>query len=522
MRNVAAVFLGMCLSLASFTSQFNRAVAQNSSAPKTPDNVFDDKGLAKSGFWLILPNETSVHDGVWALKQADEGVRSEAAGRRDLRFEIDNGRRNLDAMEDKYVAGNKQYNQAVAMGKNIDKKDVDRYNASIELQNQLYDNLNVLWIGIDKQTRALEDLKTREEQVEDSRARYISLVMDIGTKAESIAKAYSTLAHDTELQNAIAQANLTTQPPLRLGPTPAFQDDLIFIRKCVKDVITGTVPVQKTQSGGLHVQAVLNGKVTDTMTWDSGADLVSLSYETGRALGIKPTDKDRSMLMSGADGRTFKAKLIVLDSIRLGGFTMHDVDCVLLPKTANPAPDLLGDTFQSHFLSRLDQRSGQLQLTPIDSSVTLGPVAEPLQKMPGGAITSDSDLARRATATASSTCDGYDPRGAIDGIIAGSPKSPQNEWACGDQTGSITLTWPDQLVIASIKLWDRMNGTDHILSGQLVFDDGTTVPFGELPSPGTPLTLSFRPKYIRWMRVEILTVTPSTQHPGFAEIGAYR
>jgi hypothetical protein len=32
----------------------------------------------------------------------------------------------------------------------------------------------------------------------------------------------------------------------------------------------------------------------------------------------------------------------------------------------------------------------------------------------------------------------------------------------------------------------------------------------------------FRPKYVRCMRVEILTVSPDTQHGGFAEIAAFR
>lgn len=518
MRKSTAIIACILAILA--TMQIGSATAQTSS--KTPDNVFDDRGLTKSGFWLVFPNESGVHDGVWALKQADQGLRTEASGRRNLRYELDTGRKSLDSMEDQYVALTSQYKQAVDNGHDINKKDLDRYNANIELQNLLYAKMNVLWIDIDKQNHALDDLKQREEQVEDSRGRYISLVMDIGTKAESIAAAYQTLIHDDALQSAITQANQTAQPPLRLGPSPGFQDDLAFIRKCVKEIVTAAVPVQRTQSGGLHVQAVLNGKVTDTMTWDSGADVVSLSYETGKALGITPTGKDPTIEMSGADGSTFKAHLIVLDSIRLGGFTMHDVDCVLLPKTRNPAPDLLGDTFQSHFLSRLDQRSGQLQLTPIDSSITLGPVAEPLPKIHAGDIFSDPDLARRATATATSSADGYDPAGAIDGIIGGYPKSPKNEWASGDQMGSITLTWPDQLVVSSVKLWDRVNGVDHILSGQIVFDDGTAVSFGELPKPGTPLTLTFRPKFVRWMRIEILTVSPQTQHAGFAEIAAYR
>jgi clan AA aspartic protease (TIGR02281 family) len=491
----------------------------------TPQSIFQDRGLTQSGFWLILPNEAGVHDGVWAIQQADEGIRSESAGRRNVRFELQNGRRALDGLEDQFIAANTQLTQSIENGKNIDKKNTDLYNQWIESNNELQGKRAVLAIKIDKEQRALEDLKNREGEVENSRARYISLVMDIGTKAESVAAAYAALAHDAELTSAIAQVNQASQPPLRLGPTPAFLDDLNFIRKCAKDVVSGTVPVEKTRSiGGLHVQAVLNGKVTDTMVWDSGADVVVLSAATGKTLGLTMTDKDPTIVATVADGRTVRAKQILLESIRLGGFTLRDVECDVMPDIpgAGATDDLLGDSFQSHFLSRLDQRTGQLQLMPIDSSVTLGPVAEPLPKLKPGPNDLNPDLARRAAVTASSTEDGYDPSGAIDGVIGGSPASAKNEWACGQQTGSITLTWQDQIVISSVKLWDRLDKSNHILTGQLVFDDGTIVPFGELPTDGTPLGVRFRPKFVAWMRVEILTVSPSTTNPGFAEIAAFR
>lgn len=76
--------------------------------------------------------------------------------------------------------------------------------------------------------------------------------------------------------------------------------------------------------------------------------------------------------------------------------------------------------------------------------------------------------------------------------------------------------------VGAIKLWDRLNKTDHILSGQLVFDDGGVVPFGELPANGKALGMRFPSHVTRWMRVEILTVSPGTQHPGFAEISVFK
>ena len=488
----------------------------------TPTSVFQSHNLTTFGFWLILPNESSVHDGVWALKQTDESLRTEAAGRRNLHYELDTGRKLLDSLEDEFLALNDQVTRSVDAGKSIDKKDVQRYNDWINQNNELLGQREAIAIKIDKERRALEDLKDREATVEDSRARYISLVMDIGTKAESVAAAYDQLAKDPELNAAIAQANRTASPPLRLGPTSAFLDDYKFIRQCVKDVVSGTVPVQKTRSGGLLVEAVLNGSYTAHMVWDSGADTVTLSAATGRALRLVP-DKYETIHVTVADGRTVEAKAVTLDSIRLGAFTLHDVDCILMPDLPKThVMDLLGDTFQSHFLSRLNQRTGQLQLTPIDSSITQGPVPGPLPKIDPNPNADNPDVARRATATASSAADGFDPAGAIDGIMNGSPK---NEWASADRTGSITLTWPDQLIISSVKLWERHNPpgeTNHITGGQLVFDDGTSQPFTELPQGGAPLIIRFRPKYIRWMRVEIQTVTDDTQHPGFAEIAAYR
>jgi clan AA aspartic protease (TIGR02281 family) len=498
-------------------------VAQTSDGTKSPQSIFADRGLVTLGFWLKLPNEDAVHDGVWAIQQMDEGLRSESAARRNLRFEFESDRKTLDDLENQYLAADKQYDQSVVAGKNVNRSNPDVYNEWVNANNELLGKREDIAIQIDKEQRAIQDLRAREGQVEDSRARYISLVMDIGTRAESVAAAYAALGCDAELAGAIAQYNQTAQPPLRLGPTDGFSDDLKYIRQCVKEVVSGTVPVHKDLSGGLHVQAVLDGKMAEMMTWDTGADTVLLSAATAKELGLNTRGGEKIEAMV-ADGRTVEARRGVLKSIRVGAFTVWDVECVVLPEMpgGDRSEDLLGDTFQSHFLSRLDQRSGQIQLTPIDPSVTSGPVAGPITREKAGEADTNPDLARRATATARSTADGADAHGAIDGIVAGAPQSPKNEWASGEATGSITLTWDDPVIMSSVKLWDRLDGTDHVVSGQLVFDDGSVEPYGELPQDGSPLTIKFRPKYVRWMRVEILSVSPGTAHGGFAEIAAYR
>ncbi len=329
------------------------------------------------------------------------------------------------------------------------------------------------------------------------------------------------------LSAAIAQANANADQALTLGPSPEFTEDQQFLHDSAQRIVSAWVAVQKANTiGGLHVLPIINGKLTVSMTWDSGCSDTQLSPDTAAALGLDLDDKSPSIEITIANGATIKAKKAVLDSVQLGPFTLHSVECVVMEGS-----DLLGNSFQSHFLSRLDQQSGKLQLTPIDSSVDIGAIGEPVfasqQNSQKDSETSayqpparpkDFDLARLATATASSTMDGSTPRGAIDGIVAGAPDNPRNEWACDQPTGSITLTWDQPVSISSAKMWDRPDGSDHIVSGQMVFDDGSTVPFGELPTDGTPLALHFASHTVKWIRFEILSVGAGTQHPGFAEI----
>jgi predicted aspartyl protease len=373
----------------------------------------------------------------------------------------------------------------------------------------------------------------REAQVEEARARYIGGVMDMQARAAAIARAYSTLARNKALKEAIARLNAAADSPVKLGPSVQFTQDRQFLDDAAQKIVSASVAVQKTNAvGGLTVAPVINGKMPVSMTWDSGCTLTQLDSQTAEALGVTLTDENQSIESIIAGGAKIKGKLAVLDSVQLGPFTLHGVLCEVVEADQNTSvPELLGNSFQSHFLSRLDQQSGRLQLTPIDSSVEIGAISDPGKNTEARIAVAQNqpaprpknvNLARLATATASSTLDGCSPRGAIDGIVAGAPDNPRFEWASDQPSGSITLSWDQAVSISSAKLWDRVDGIDHIVGGQMVFDDGTREPFGELPANGAPLVVSFSPRNVRWIRFEILNVSAGTQHPGFAEIGLFQ
>jgi clan AA aspartic protease (TIGR02281 family) len=343
------------------------------------EGVFASRGLSLWGAWLVLPQEKGVHDEVGEVKKMADTVHRETTSRRDLRFELQSGRHNLETLVDSLVAADNQLNKLIYTRQHMSKDDTS-YPALIEMYNEAGQHRDAITSQIDKQQKAIDDATTRLGQVPDSRVEYLNKVMDVATQAESMAKTYVGLAKDQDLAGAIAKVNADAHPPVKLGPGPAFASDLQFLRKAVKEIVDSPVPVQRGDDNEIHVQAMLNGTVPVEMIWDSGADLVLISADTAKQLGLKFTHHDRTIDMISADGSATKVKDVLLDSVRVGGFTVRNVECFVLPDTPGSHPlELLGDSFQTHFVSRMDQRSQQLQLTPIDSSVLVGAIPPGLQ-----------------------------------------------------------------------------------------------------------------------------------------------
>ncbi len=375
----------------------------------TPDDIFRTDGLVRDGKWLVLQAESDVHNRVWALQQSDEAVRSATSTHRSLQPELIQGQNTIEAIAD----------QRASLLKTINGFKGKTDNDSIDAMNRTITQSDQLWSKLVREQEMLDGLSQRESQVEEARARFIGGIMDAQAKADAIVQTYSHLAQNDVLSAAIAQANANADQALTLGPSPQFTEDQQFLHDSAQRIVSAWVAVQKANTiGGLHVLPIINGKLTVSMTWDSGCSDTQLSRDTAAALGLDLNDKSPSIEITIANGATIKAKKAVLDSVQLGPFTLHSVECVVMEGS-----DLLGNSFQSHFLSRLDQQSGKLQLTPIDSSVDIGAIGEPVfasqqNSQPNSQSPAyrppsrpkDFDLGRLATATASSTMDGSTPR----------------------------------------------------------------------------------------------------------------
>lgn len=138
-----------------------------------------------------------------------------------------------------------------------------------------------------------------------------------------------------------------------------------------------------------------------------------------------------------------------------------------------------------------------------------------------------TNLAGLATVTVSSqnTATGQVGTSAVDGFVEGDPDGYEPfEWATNGQLNGawITLTWPYSVTISRVALYDRPNLNDNVISGTLVFSDGTSVPVGQLPNNGNPLLVSFSPKNVRSVTFNITNAVGDNTGLGEIEVYGFR
>jgi len=122
------------------------------------------------------------------------------------------------------------------------------------------------------------------------------------------------------------------------------------------------------------------------MTVDSGASLVVIPADLAKDLALVPGPNDPELIMQLADGKSHKARQMSLTSVRVGTFTVENVDCAVLEADLISAEPLLGGSFLQNFIYKLDPKAGELHLARVggDAKGTVGTVGKAKPEMPAG------------------------------------------------------------------------------------------------------------------------------------------
>jgi hypothetical protein len=125
------------------------------------------------------------------------------------------------------------------------------------------------------------------------------------------------------------------------------------------------------------------------------------------------------------------------------------------------------------------------------------------------------NIAPEATATASS--------GQPAGAIRGCALDEASQWSAAGAKGEwIRLDWGAPQTVGTVRLYDKLNPRDQVLSATLSFSDGSTLPVGRLQNNGQAGTLlAFPPRTLTWMKLTIDKVRRGTVSAGLGQLEVY-
>lgn len=241
---------------------------------------------------------------------------------------------------------------------------------TIEARNQIVLTLNELGDRI----VLLHESKEEEEALKSALANvsrltelHIEQLLKTRQLYDQVVQRYQVLAADPAVRQALEEYNKTSERTYALGPSPSFLSCGRRLAKLEESVLSDSVDLRRGSDGLWHVSVVFNGKPAE-MAVDTGASLIALPWRTAQQVGLKPTEDDQTIQLQMADGRVLNGKLVIAEKIRVGRFTVENVECAVMPPELAEAYPFLGMNFFKHFNFKIDNTAGKLSLAKVDDS----------------------------------------------------------------------------------------------------------------------------------------------------------
>lgn len=246
----------------------------------------------------------------------------------------------------------------------------------ITLNNRLVGaiNANVAQIRLLEQQLTEIEKASKNARAEASKARedYIEHVLGLRKLADSINNRYAELAADPTVKETVSKLNSASENSYELGASTAFKSALIRLKSMEDSILSEEIPLRDDGGNAMMVSVVLNGEHNVEMHVDSGASLISLPFQMASKCGIEVTSEDPEIILELADGSQIRANLKTIPLVRVGKFTVKDVECAVLSPTAVNAAPLLGMSFLGQFKFELDAQKGVLNMVKIETEGASG------------------------------------------------------------------------------------------------------------------------------------------------------
>lgn len=257
--------------------------------------------------------------------------------------------------------------------------------ASVAENNRLAGAINATVSEIqeqeEKSTECGKRLKECRENAAKIRDEFVEELQKMRTQSEEVTEKWTALAADPAVKEALESVNKALSTKFTLQPATSFAANLKQL-KTIEDAVKSDSIKLDNERNSLWVNVMINDKHKNRMIVDSGASTLSISDKMARGMGIKADAGGTPVRVSLADGRTVPGTMVKLDSVKVGKFTVQNVECCVLGADAPDAPPLLGMSFLGQFKFEVDANQAELKLLKVDSGE---PVPKELGKEKGKA-----------------------------------------------------------------------------------------------------------------------------------------
>jgi Aspartyl protease len=199
------------------------------------------------------------------------------------------------------------------------------------------------------------------QQFAAQREDYLRIVKGLTDAIDEADKERRTATNDAQTKKSIGGRSGGDQGSVQVASTEPFKSKL---REFEKTIHTEAVPIDADKTID-WVDATLNGKSRNQMMVDLGVNEIRLSARLASEIGASPIPGELAVDIATIDGRNIQARLARLETVQVGPFTHHDVDCVVLPDSAGDFPPVLGSGFFDQFSTRIDADRGAILLTQV-------------------------------------------------------------------------------------------------------------------------------------------------------------
>ena len=330
-------------------------------AELTPQAVLKSHNLERSGTtWTLLSAEKNVlkdlADARAIYRQIEEGMMRQQEfemGAQGRNSDIQDLREQSNILSQQIAAIDQQLDVLVAPpgGNNFVNQQRSQLSQEHSLlvaqHNQVVNMLNTLQEQNKDQGQGQDQKLQLNAEVAQSREKYMQAVLDLRKSADELTAKYDELAKNPEITKALEALSASTKSKQRLGPSAKIRDAIKLLERAEGSVQSETIELHR-ENGVDHVYASL-GKVPTKMVLDTGAGLTTISAKLAGQIGLKPKTGDPSVRLTTADGTVVEAKQLVIPSVRVGKFTVRNVECAVMPAEKGDVNPLLGQTFFKHF-----------------------------------------------------------------------------------------------------------------------------------------------------------------------------